>query len=83
MYTQIVFDKKSQTKMTTGIVLCLCLFAAVLCVAAEDTVPIISQESHINPDGSYQWSYQTGDGSKQQQVGQLKEVSYIQMFCFY
>ncbi|XP_050299777.1 larval cuticle protein 65Ab1-like [Anthonomus grandis grandis] len=35
-------------------------------------VPIVSQSNEINPDGSFQWSYESGDGSAQQQSGQLK-----------
>ncbi|KAF7286185.1 hypothetical protein GWI33_007145 [Rhynchophorus ferrugineus] len=49
-----------------------CLAVAV-CNAVEP-VPILSQDSEVNPDGSYRWSYQSGDGSAQQQTGQLKQI---------
>ncbi|KAK3930034.1 Endocuticle structural glycoprotein SgAbd-2 [Frankliniella fusca] len=37
-------------------------------------IPIISQESVINPDGSYKWSYETGNQIKANEEGALKNV---------
>ncbi|XP_030757668.1 larval cuticle protein III/IV-like [Sitophilus oryzae] len=37
-------------------------------------VPIVSEENEINPDGSYRWSYQSGDGSAQQQTAKVNQV---------
>lgn len=41
----------------------------------QEPVPILSQESEINPDGSYRWSYRSGDGTAQQQSGKLHQVA--------
>lgn len=35
-------------------------------------IPIIRQEQQVNPDGSYQWSYETGNGIQAQENGYLK-----------
>ncbi|KAF7286188.1 hypothetical protein GWI33_007148 [Rhynchophorus ferrugineus] len=48
-------------------------FVIVVCDAGE-YAPILSQESELNADGSYRWSYQSGDGSAQQQTGQVKQI---------
>ncbi|XP_069674207.1 endocuticle structural glycoprotein SgAbd-4-like [Periplaneta americana] len=37
-------------------------------------VPILSQNSIINPDGSYQWSYETGNGIAASEEGFLKNA---------
>ena len=50
------------------------LVAVVFCATVQQQVPIVSLESDISPDGSFQWSYQSGDGSQQQQAGQLKQI---------
>ncbi|KAF7286187.1 hypothetical protein GWI33_007147 [Rhynchophorus ferrugineus] len=51
---------------------CLCLIVTV-CNAGEP-IPILSQESEVNPDGSYRWSYLSGDGSAQQQTGNVQQI---------
>lgn len=48
------------------------LVAVVYCAPAEDVVPIVSQESSVDPDGKFHWSYESGDGTKQVQDGELK-----------
>lgn len=50
------------------------LLAVVLCAVLNE-VPIVQQTDEANPDGSFQWSYQSGDGSAQQQSGHLVGVS--------
>ncbi|CAG9769056.1 unnamed protein product [Ceutorhynchus assimilis] len=50
------------------------LFVAVICAPPGDQVPIVSQESDIQPDGSFRWSFQTGDGTRQEQQGQPKQI---------
>ncbi|KAL4706490.1 hypothetical protein ACJJTC_015688 [Scirpophaga incertulas] len=37
-------------------------------------IPIISQTQDINPDGSYQYSYETGNGIAAQEQGYLKNA---------
>ncbi|XP_034824280.1 endocuticle structural glycoprotein SgAbd-2-like [Maniola hyperantus] len=37
-------------------------------------IPIIRQNQEINPDGSYQWSYETGNGINAQEQGYLKNA---------
>lgn len=43
----------------------------------KEPVPIISQESDIQPDGTFKWSFESGDGTKAEQSGQPKQV----LFC--
>lgn len=49
---------------------------AVALSLPQQQVPIVSQSEDISPDGSFQWSYQSGDGSSQQQAGQLKQLGH-------
>lgn len=56
-------------------VLSLCfLIAAASAAPANEPVPIVSQQMSIEPEGSFHWSYESGDGTKQVQDGQLKVV---------
>ncbi|KAF7286184.1 hypothetical protein GWI33_007144 [Rhynchophorus ferrugineus] len=51
-----------------------CALVAAVYGAALQPVPIVSQTGDVRPDGSFEWSYQSGDGSAQQQSGQLKQI---------
>lgn len=55
------------------------LVAAVCAVLGapqnKEPVPIISQESDIQPDGTFKWSFESGDGTKAEQSGQPKQVT--------
>ncbi|KAF7276834.1 hypothetical protein GWI33_009737 [Rhynchophorus ferrugineus] len=55
------------------------LLAVVLSAAvpAQDPVPVVSQTSDIQPDGSFQWSYESGDGSKQEQSAVIRQVGEV------
>ncbi|XP_063361333.1 endocuticle structural glycoprotein ABD-4-like [Cydia amplana] len=37
-------------------------------------IPIIRQEQVINPDGSYKWSYETGNGIAAEEQGYVKNL---------
>ncbi|KAI5631618.1 insect cuticle protein domain-containing protein [Phthorimaea operculella] len=37
-----------------------------------EPIPIIRQEQNINPDGSYNWSYETGNGIQAEEQGYVK-----------
>lgn len=51
------------------------LVAIAYCAPAEpEPVPIVAQVSDIQPDGAFKWSFETGDGAKQEQTGELKQV---------
>lgn len=41
----------------------------------QEPIAIISQESNIEPDGSYQYSYETANGIKGQETGTLKKAT--------
>ncbi|XP_064292101.1 uncharacterized protein LOC128670911 [Plodia interpunctella] len=50
---------------------------AVACAAPQapaEPIPILRQESQVNPDGSYQYSYETGNGINAEEQGSLKNV---------
>lgn len=38
----------------------------------KDFIPIVSQESDVDVEGKYHFSYESGDGSKAAQAGELK-----------
>ncbi|XP_066151881.1 larval cuticle protein 1-like [Euwallacea fornicatus] len=42
--------------------------------AGQEPVPIVAQESDLQPDGTFKWSFETGDGVKQEQTGQPKQI---------
>ncbi|XP_019867106.2 endocuticle structural glycoprotein SgAbd-8-like [Aethina tumida] len=58
--------------MNTVIIL-LGLFG--LTIAQGPEIKILSQQQDINPDGSYQWSYETENGIRAQENGQVKPGS--------
>ncbi|NP_001036869.1 endocuticle structural glycoprotein ABD-4-like [Bombyx mandarina] len=37
-----------------------------------EPIPIVNQEQVINPDGSYKWSYETGNGISAEEQGYIK-----------
>ncbi|KAG5877061.1 hypothetical protein JTB14_014544 [Gonioctena quinquepunctata] len=60
------------------IILC-CAISAVICGPAPavqptgDPIPIVKIENEgVNPDGSYQWNYETGNGISAHAQGQVK-----------
>ncbi|XP_030378372.1 endocuticle structural glycoprotein ABD-4 [Scaptodrosophila lebanonensis] len=42
---------------------------------AEEPIAIISQESNIEPDGSYNYAYETANGIKAEETGTLKKAT--------
>ncbi|XP_030757049.1 endocuticle structural glycoprotein ABD-4-like [Sitophilus oryzae] len=53
------------------------LLAIVLSASVPNhtEIPIVSQESDVQPDGSYKWSYESADGTKQEQTATLKQTA--------
>ncbi|KAF7286194.1 hypothetical protein GWI33_007154 [Rhynchophorus ferrugineus] len=62
--------------MLSKIVVFSGLLAVVLC-ATEEPVAIVAQESDIQPDGAFQWSYESADGTKQEQSASIKQVGDV------
>ncbi|XP_069674216.1 larval cuticle protein 65Ag1-like [Periplaneta americana] len=56
------------------ILLVSCLAAFALAAPQKEPVPIVKQDSQVNGDGSYSYSFETGDGTKAEQSGQLKNL---------
>lgn len=52
------------------------IFAAILATAlcVDEPVPILRQSAEVNHDGSYQWSYETGNGIAAEEKGFLKNA---------
>lgn len=54
------------------------LIALAACAAAapaDEPIPIVSQSQEgPNPDGSYKWSYEAGNGIKAEEEGHLEEA---------
>lgn len=42
--------------------------------APSEPIPILRQASEINPDGSYSYSYETGNGITGEESGSLKDI---------
>ncbi|XP_077293699.1 endocuticle structural glycoprotein ABD-4-like [Arctopsyche grandis] len=60
------------------LVVCFALFAVALSAPqsgpSTEPIPILKQEQEINPDGSYKWSYETGNGIAAEEQGFLKNA---------
>ncbi|CAK1553600.1 unnamed protein product [Leptosia nina] len=59
----------------------LSLIVAVATAAPQgstEPVPIVRQDSQINGDGSYQYSFETGNGISADQKGDLKKVGDVE-----
>ncbi|KPI97901.1 Endocuticle structural glycoprotein SgAbd-2 [Papilio xuthus] len=57
------------------------LFVAVAFAAPQaptEPIPILRQDSQINGDGSYQYSFETGNGISADQKGDLKKVGDVE-----
>ncbi|EFA03216.1 endocuticle structural glycoprotein ABD-4 [Tribolium castaneum] len=55
------------------LVLVVCFAAAALAAAIEkEVIPIVSQESEVDYSGKFHYSYESGDGTKAQEIGELK-----------
>lgn len=53
----------------------LALSAYAAAAPADDVIPIVSQSQEgPNPDGSYKWSYEAGNGIKAQEEGHLEDA---------
>ncbi|XP_076636486.1 cuticular protein 22 [Colletes latitarsis] len=61
--------------MYTSLVVVLALACCVSSAPAEDVVPIVSQSQEgPNPDGSYKWNYEAGNGIKADEEGQVQNA---------
>ncbi|KAJ3654486.1 hypothetical protein Zmor_013673 [Zophobas morio] len=61
--------------MIKQIVFIATLVAVVSAAPAEkDPIPILNQESEVDYNGKFHFSYESGDGSKVQQDGELKTI---------
>ncbi|KFB44251.1 AGAP009876-PA-like protein [Anopheles sinensis] len=63
--------------MKVIIILGVVLLAGVECAPqgpVTEPIPIIRQEQEVNPDGSYSWSYETGNGIAAEEQGFLKNA---------
>lgn len=57
------------------------LFFAVAFAAPQapaEPIPILKQDSQVNGDGSYQYSFETGNGISVDQKGDLKKVGDVE-----
>ncbi|XP_076295260.1 cuticular protein 22 [Lasioglossum baleicum] len=61
------------TSLVAVITLASCVAAAP--APADEVIPIVSQSQEgPNPDGSYKWNYEAGNGIKAQEEGQLENA---------
>ncbi|XP_053602368.1 endocuticle structural glycoprotein ABD-4-like [Plodia interpunctella] len=74
--------RKQSIKHSTmkSIVLVSMVLAAALAApqAPTEPIPILRQDSQVNGDGSYQYSYETGNGISADQKGDLKKVGDVE-----
>ncbi|XP_050295130.1 larval cuticle protein III/IV-like [Anthonomus grandis grandis] len=64
--------------MLSKILIAFCAFTVVLSASfSRPNVDIISSRADISPDGSFQWSYQSADGTSQEQSGRPDVLGQI------
>ena len=58
-------------------IVALALIAVVAAdkLTGHEVVPILRQDAQVNPDGSYSYSYETGNGITGDEQGQLKNLN--------
>ncbi|XP_054739170.1 endocuticle structural glycoprotein ABD-4 [Anastrepha obliqua] len=64
-------------KIEIALLLIACTASAVFAApqAQGEPIAIISQESNIEPDGSYNYNYETANGIKGEETGTLKKAT--------
>ncbi|KAL0892183.1 hypothetical protein ABMA27_015371 [Loxostege sticticalis] len=62
------------TNMKTIVFLGLLAVAVAAPQAPTEPIPILRQESEVNPDGSYSYSFETGNGIAAEEKGALKNI---------
>ncbi|CAL1674408.1 unnamed protein product [Lasius platythorax] len=61
--------------MYTSLVIFLALAACAATAPADDVIPIVSQSQEgPNPDGSYKWNYEAGNGIKAEEEGHVEDA---------
>ncbi|XP_017785769.1 PREDICTED: larval cuticle protein LCP-17-like [Nicrophorus vespilloides] len=74
--------------MAFKLVLAFCLVAAVSCDVShlrkpyqgqDAEVKILRQDSEVNPDGSYQFAYETENGISAQEQGHIQQINKDQV----
>lgn len=50
----------------------MALFLVVVAARPQEVIPILRQEQEVNFDGSYKYSYETGNGIIAEEQGYLK-----------
>ncbi|OAD55409.1 Endocuticle structural glycoprotein SgAbd-2 [Eufriesea mexicana] len=67
--------RKSQRPSDLPQVAVIALASCVAAAPADDVIPIVSQSQEgPNPDGSYKWNYETGNGIKAQEEGHVENA---------
>ncbi|KAH0956740.1 hypothetical protein HN011_008445 [Eciton burchellii] len=71
----IIVNRTARCSSFCNQVVLVVLATYVAAMPADDVIPIISQSQEgPNPDGSYKWSYETGNGIKAEEEGHLENV---------
>ncbi|XP_039436554.1 larval cuticle protein 65Ag1-like [Culex pipiens pallens] len=76
VFQQIIAENTSP-KMNTFIAVFVALFALAAAAPQQSgttPVPIVSESSDIQPDGSFKYAFKSGDGTEVQDEGALKQV---------
>ncbi|XP_072940564.1 endocuticle structural glycoprotein SgAbd-2-like [Epargyreus clarus] len=63
--------------MKSIVLIALFATAAFAAPQAPEPIPIVNQDSQVNADGSYSYSFESGNGIKVDQKGDLKKVGDI------
>lgn len=58
-------------QITVGVLLVL---GVAVCVSADKDAVVLRQDSEVNPDGTYQYAYETSNGIAAAEQGTLKNV---------
>ncbi|XP_058814740.1 endocuticle structural glycoprotein SgAbd-2-like [Topomyia yanbarensis] len=55
-------------------IVCALLLALICAVSADKDATVLRHDAEVNPDGSYQFAYETSNGILHEEQGTLKDV---------
>uniref|UniRef100_A0A182IL85 Uncharacterized protein n=1 Tax=Anopheles atroparvus TaxID=41427 RepID=A0A182IL85_ANOAO len=55
-------------------IVCVLVVALIASVAADQDAVVLRQDAEVNPDGTYQYAYETSNGILAEEQGTLKNV---------
>lgn len=72
-----LYVRSNQCFLVFQVLVALFATAAFAAPQSAEPIPIVSQDSQVNGDGSYSYNFETGNGIKAEEKGDLKKVGDV------